>query len=55
MDATTTSEIQLSDPANTFYIKKEYTYGEITICFLLITLIGIKFWDLLLKIVKKDV
>jgi hypothetical protein len=54
MDATTTIEIDLSDPANAFYIKKVYTYGEITICFLLILLVGLKFWELLLKIVKKD-
>ena len=33
MDATTTIEIDLTDPANTFFIKKEYSYGEITVCY----------------------
>lgn len=55
MDATTTIEIELSDPAHNFFIKREYTYGEITICFLLLAILGLKFWELLLKIVKKDV
>jgi hypothetical protein len=55
MDASTTLEIELSDPAHNFFIKKEYSYGEITICFLLLAILGVQFWGLLLKIVKKDV
>jgi hypothetical protein len=55
MDASTTIEIQLADTGNNFFIKKEYSYGEITICFLLIAILGLKFWELILKITKKDV
>jgi len=55
MDATTTIEVQLSDPAHNFFIDRSYTYGEITICFLLILIVGLRFWELLLKVVKKDV
>ena len=35
MDATSTLEIQTTNPDNTFYIEKMYTFGEITICLLL--------------------
>jgi hypothetical protein len=55
MDATTTIEIETSTPDHNFFIKREYTYGEITVCFLLIAILGVLFWELLLKIVKKDV
>jgi hypothetical protein len=54
MDASTTMEVVLSDTNNNFYIKKQYTYGEITICFLLIAILSLKFWELVLKITKKD-
>lgn len=50
MDATTTIEVELSNPANNFFIKKQYSYGEITICFLLILIFGVKLWDILLRI-----
>jgi hypothetical protein len=46
MDASTTIEIELSDPTQNFYIKKQYTYGEISICIFLILIIGLKVWDL---------
>lgn len=55
MDATTTIEIETASADHNFFIKREYTYGEITICFLLLAILGVKFWELLLKIVKKDV
>jgi hypothetical protein len=55
MDATTTLEIELNDPAHNFFIERQYSYGEITICFLLIAILGVMFWQLLLKIIKKDV
>lgn len=54
MDATTTFEVILSDTNNNFFIKKQYTYGEITICFLLIAILAVKFWELILKATKKD-
>lgn len=49
-----TSEIEMSDPAHNFFINREYTYGEITVCFLLIAILAVKFWELVLKITKKD-
>jgi hypothetical protein len=55
MDATTTIEIELANTDHNFFIKREYTYGEITVCFLLLAILGVRFWELLLKIVKKDV
>lgn len=54
MDASTTIEIETADASHNFFIKREYTYGEITIAFLLILLVGIKFWEVLLQIIKKD-
>ena len=54
MDATTTIEVELSNPNNNFFIEKQYSYGEITICFLLITVLAVQFWTTLLKITKKD-
>lgn len=54
MDTTTTLEIELNDPAHNFLIARQYSYGEITICFLLIAILSVKFWELILKITKKD-
>lgn len=49
MDATTTIEIQAANPDNNFYIKKTFTFGEITICIFLILIFGILFWRELRK------
>jgi hypothetical protein len=46
MDASTTLEIELSDPAHNFFNKKEYSYGEITICFLLLAILGVQLFAL---------
>lgn len=48
-------EVVLTNTDDNFYIDKVYTYGEITICFLLFLIFGVIFWELLLKITKKDV
>jgi hypothetical protein len=51
MDASTTLEIQVSDNADqNFYIGRSFTYGEITECFLLITVAGLLLW----RIVKDE-
>jgi hypothetical protein len=53
MDATTTIEIEMTDPANNFFIDRVYTYGDITQILLLITIAGLMFWNLLIKIFDK--
>lgn len=52
MDASTTIEVQLADADHNFFLEKQYDYGEITICFLLIILIGMMFWKLLLETIE---
>jgi hypothetical protein len=51
--ATTTIEVELENPDNNFLIEPGYTYGEITIAFLLIVLIAVVFFRELLDITKK--
>ena len=47
MDATTTIEIETTNPANNFYIDKVYSYGDIVIISLLIVLVGLIFWKII--------
>lgn len=54
MDSTTTFEVVLNDTNNNFFIQRQYTYGEITICFLLIAILAVKVWFVLNITTKKD-
>jgi hypothetical protein len=49
MDASTTLEIQATNPDNNFFIDKLYTFGDITITILLIIIIAILFFGELRK------
>lgn len=53
MDATTTIEVEMSNPSQNFFLVKKYSYGEITICFLLLTILGVIFWKVLKDEFKK--
>lgn len=55
MDASTTIEMQLSNTDNNFFIEKYYSYGDITICFLLLFILSIEIWKLTGDFFKKNV
>jgi hypothetical protein len=53
MGATTTIEVEMTDPAQNFLIKPVYTYGDIGIIFCLLTLTGVVAWFGIKNLFKK--
>jgi len=49
MDATTTIEMEMSDPSQNFFIDPHFSYGEITQIFILLTIAGLLIWAILKK------
>jgi hypothetical protein len=53
IDDETYQLVELSNPANNFYVKNSYSYGDITVCFLLCIIAGTAIWNSILKSLKK--
>ena len=55
MDASTTIQIEMTDPNNNFYIDRTYSFGDVTICFILMGIFAIMISNFIHSFLNKDV